>query len=52
MYNRSNKPYMELEGNQTTRNTSIDPQTTGGTDIFFIVVLGLWLINTQKKILD
>ena len=47
---------MEVEGNRTTRNTSKPAQTGDGTDIqtdiFFIVVLGLWEANkTTKKIL-
>ena len=56
---------MEVEGNRTTRNTSKPAQTADGTDmgqtdrhtdrqtdIFFIVVLGLWEANkTTKKIL-
>ena len=65
MGNRSNKSHMEVEGNRTTRNTSKPAQTADGTDmgqtdrqtyrqtdIFFIVVLGLWEANkTTKKIL-
>ena len=53
MGDRLNKPYMEVEGNQTTGKTSIDAQTTGGTDRhLFIVVLGLWEASkTTKKIL-
>ena len=51
---------MTFEGNRTTRNTSkpantedgTDIQTYRHTDIFFIVVLGLWEANkTTKKIL-
>ena len=52
MGNRSNKSHMEVEGNQTTRNTSKPAQTADGTDRhFFIVVLGLWEANktTKKK---
>ena len=56
MENHLNKPYMEVEGSQTTGKTSIAGWNTGGTDrhtdIFFIVVLGLWEANkTTKKIL-
>ena len=61
MQNDLNKPYMEVEGNQITGMTSIAGWNTGGTDrhrwdrqtdIFFIVVLGLWEANkTTKKIL-
>ena len=54
--NRSNKSHMEVEGNRTTRNTSKPAQTADGTDrqtyrqtdIFFIVVLGLWEANIQQ----
>ena len=65
MGNHLNNPHMEVEGNQTTGKTSIAGWNTGGTDrhrwdrqtyrqtdIFFIVVLGLWEANkTTKKIL-
>ena len=52
MGNRLNKPYMEVEGNQTTGKTSKDAQTTDGTYILFIHVLGLWEANKcTKKIL-
>ena len=64
MRNHLNKPHMEVEGNRTTGKTSIAGWDTGGTDrqtyrqtdrqtdIFFIVVLGLWEANkTTKKIL-
>ena len=64
MGNRLNKPYMEVEGNQTTRKTSIDTQNTGGTykhtrrptyllhtDIFLIVVFGSWEVNCHIKII-
>ena len=33
MGNRLNKPYMEVEGNQTTGKTSIAGWNTGGTDM-------------------
>ena len=53
MGNRLNKPHTEVEGNQTTGKTSIAGWNTGGTDrqtdIFFIVVLGLWEANKTTK---
>ena len=50
MGNHLNKAYMEVEGNQTTRNTSIHGYTTGGTDRhFFLAVLGLWEANKTTK---
>ena len=53
MGNRLNKPYMEVEGNQTTGRTSIDAQTTGGTDRQTFFLLLFWgcgsLIRPQKK---
>ena len=52
MGNRLNKPYMEVEGNQTTGKTSKDAQTTDGTYILFNHALGLWEANkSTKKIL-
>ena len=36
MGNRLNKPYMEVEGNQTTRKTSIDGQTVLKYTVIFL----------------
>ena len=35
MQNGLNKPYMELEGNRTARNASIDAQTVMKKNVFF-----------------